>query len=160
MKPAAWAGTGDDGVVDIAERRDIADQWISDGLKVEPLVTLSAANAAIEERDKRIAELEAENAGLLQSSRHSADWATSAIADMKAAEARAASLEAMVVEALEALEPFADCAREWDGEDDALHVSLEWNDEGKPVPSLPVIDFRIANRAARSIAAKIGGRND
>ncbi|MGJ7039202.1 hypothetical protein J2Y63_002457 [Shinella sp. BE166] len=47
-------------------------------------------------------------------------------------------------EARKALEPFAECAPEWDGEPDSLHVFLEWNDENQPVPSIPVADFRRA----------------
>ena len=81
-------------------------------------------------------------------------------ADFSNLRARAEAAEALLKEAGEALEPFADCASEWDGEDDALHVSFEWNDEGNPVPSLPVIDFRVARRVARSIAAKIGARDE
>lgn len=44
----------------------------------------------------------------------------------------------------EALRPFAECAPEWEGEPDSLHVFFEWNDENAPVPSLPVADFRRA----------------
>lgn len=54
------------------------------------------------------------------------------------------SAEARLAEAVKVMEPFADCASEWNGEADSLHVFFEWNDEGKPVPSLPVADFRAA----------------
>lgn len=58
------------------------------------------------------------------------------------------------IEALEAaLTPFAECASEWDGEPDSLHVFLEWNDDKKPVPSLPVADFR---RARAALSGKEG----
>jgi len=55
-----------------------------------------------------------------------------------------AELEKRLADAAVVIEPFADCASEWDGEPDSLHVFLEWNDERKPVPSLPVADFRAA----------------
>lgn len=59
----------------------------------------------------------------------------------------ALDLSAQLAEARKALEPFADVASEWDGEPGSLHVFLEWNDDGNPVPSLPVADFRAARRA-------------
>src|SRR5690606_19977461 len=58
-----------------------------------------------------------------------------------------AKLEALKrenAELREALRPFAECAPEWEGEPDSLHVFFEWNDESAPVPSLPVADFRRA----------------
>jgi len=52
-------------------------------------------------------------------------------------DARIAALEA-------GLHAFAECAGEWDGEPESLHVFFEWNDENTPVPSLPVANFRRA----------------
>jgi len=54
---------------------------------------------------------------------------------------QAEALQRENAELREALKPFAECAPEWEGESDSLHVFFEWNDESAPVPSLPVADF-------------------
>lgn len=125
------------------------------------LVTLSSAASALEAKDARIAELERENAALAahaciftDGSGLTGDEHGNSICLVTrratAAEAEAARLRGLLEEAEKALEPFADCAREWDGEDDSLHVFFEWDDE-TPAQSLPVADFR----AARSIHSRI-----
>lgn len=35
----AWRGVGSDGVSDLTDRQDIADQWLADGIEVTPLVS-------------------------------------------------------------------------------------------------------------------------
>lgn len=57
---------------------------------------------------------------------------------------RIAALELRLAEAERVIEPFAECASEWDGQPNSLHIFFEWNDERKPVQSLPVADFRAA----------------
>jgi len=37
LVPVAWRGIGSDGVSDVTERLDIADQWLADGLAVTAL---------------------------------------------------------------------------------------------------------------------------
>jgi len=72
-------------------------------------------------------------------------------ATVSAQEAEIERLRKVVERAKEVVEPFAGVASEWDGEHGSLHVFLEWNDDGKPVPSLPVEDFRAARQFAEDV---------
>lgn len=86
---------------------------------------------------------------LEQVTRERDEWerrAGDAIMGEAAAIERAESAEAKLAEARKVIEPFAEVASEWDGEHESLHVFLEWNDDGGPVPSLPVAEFRAARR--------------
>ena len=77
---------------------------------------------------------------------------TNAVREVLTLARQAEALQRENAELREALTPFAECAPEWEGEPDSLHVFLEWNDEGAPIPSLPVADFRRAR-------ALLGGEN-
>jgi hypothetical protein len=52
---------------------------------------------------------------------------------------------------VEALEPFAECCSEWDGEPASLHVFFQWTDEDNPVPSVTVEDFRRTRAALKEV---------
>lgn len=41
----AWRGVGSDGVSDLTDRQDIADQWLADGIEVTPLVAALSTDA-------------------------------------------------------------------------------------------------------------------
>lgn len=58
-----------------------------------------------------------------------------------------ASLLSLIEDMAKALEAFSECCPEFEDQPDDLHVFLEWNDEGEPVQSLPVADFRRARSA-------------
>lgn len=181
------------------------ENWDREDYDVTPLVTLSAANAAIEERDKRIAELERqivaawnsfgatiahsihdvedldimcggtldEQIKELTAQRDTAEARAEAAeaeverlkdilgdpegviahadaiqATATQAEARAASLEALVVEAGKALERFARLDKNYSNSNPCDAVFAKG--------CVYVSDIR----AARSIVAKIGGRNE
>lgn len=130
MEPVAWASPNGRLNNIVSHKRN--------GTFTVPLVRLSDAEA-------RIAELEA----LVTASEK--DRYCTNFKLLKRAEAA----EALLKEAGKALEPFASCSSEWDDEDDALHVFLEWED-GTPAQSLPVVDFR----AARAIHDKIGVKDE
>lgn len=134
IKPVAWAWRDnfDEQFVTTLDEPEIC-------LEKQPLVTLSAANAAIEERDKRIAELERERDFLRTKSVENARERNAA--------------ERLVEEAGKALEPFSDVAgemfaRNW--EDPRVVVALDNPDDAHCVT---YADFR----AARSLLDKIGG---
>lgn len=52
-KPVAWRCVGGDGVSDVTQREDIADQWVKDGLSVYPLY-LGLAIASLQEENERL----------------------------------------------------------------------------------------------------------
>ena len=91
------------------------------GLEVEPLYSATALERVVRERDE--------------------------FRDCLATQCgKTLATEAKLAEARKVIEPFAEVASEWDGEPESLHVFLEWNDDGGPVPSLTVAEFRAARR--------------
>lgn len=53
-EPVAWKGVGSDGVLDLTDRQDIADQWRADGIEVTPLyAALSAQVQDVAGADKK-----------------------------------------------------------------------------------------------------------
>lgn len=121
---------------------------------VVPIVTLSSAQSALDAKDARIAELEEKNSNLLLSAKMSADVASNAIDDMKAAIASATKAEELLKEAVAVLKPFASAASRADNA--AAHFKI---DHGKEVQDDKPYGRMGTNwghlRAARSLYEKM-----